>query len=783
MSENIIAKKEPKPVETLILANCGAKKDCKNNKSKKDLPILKKEDEKIITKVMTIIEGYDWNLVQPEKKSSSEVKKEHIKRPMNAFMVWAQAARKVMSKQHPHLQNSELSKSLGKLWKGLDKADRQPFIDHAEKLRANHKQEHPDYKYQPRRKKSKLMNSINLNHGSASISINSDAVTNNFVKHNHQQKINSKNEIAKIPVSLSAVATSSGMIVSVPEISSANRKPYNTLNNRSDKSKKANALSDFSPNSSFNGISKENLNKPCNTLNIITNINEQKTLKTKLPSDKNEDENKQNPYTTNTVISNFTNSSNNENPVLSDEGTSNKVLGCATGYEDSLWKRIDIKTPDIIRKLDYIRQIDSPCSTSSSLLSINEVHPLTPPATPYAISTLTNIGTSNIPLSTVASSTLLTKRISPELRSTPNSNQPYVLSNQLEPHNSTYSEFERIAATIQTPSISSSSAGSSLDSQSVFPLNYESYLTYNNPFQKSNNSMYSDIYVKPSFIQHYHPQVSTYGQHENIHDCNSSSSTNNNVLTSYAQCAITPSMIPVTSSTYINYSSQSNHHQQQQHLSSNLQQSMQSTASNHLMQNFLAPIDTDYVDPKEIDQYLEDASSSSLTAAMHHQQNQIHSSMKIPTCHICTGSASAITTTTTKTLNKIKTSMTGTIIPPSSLLFNKIHENNLLELQRVDNKCMNENFNKTNLANVQGAIQILNHSTGTNLSDGNNNDNDDDDDNDEDDANENSHNKDNINGNSYNNDKVDYYQSVNNHIIESANSTNYPYATWNYNNS
>lgn len=47
----------------------------------------------------------------------TDKKKEHIKRPMNAFMVWAQAARRVMSKQYPNLQNSELSKSLGKLWK------------------------------------------------------------------------------------------------------------------------------------------------------------------------------------------------------------------------------------------------------------------------------------------------------------------------------------------------------------------------------------------------------------------------------------------------------------------------------------------------------------------------------------------------------------------------------------------------------------------------------------------------------------------------------------------
>uniref|UniRef100_A0A182PL34 HMG box domain-containing protein n=1 Tax=Anopheles epiroticus TaxID=199890 RepID=A0A182PL34_9DIPT len=35
---------------------------------------------------------------------------------MNAFMVWAQAARREMAQQQPRLQNSEISKDLGKIW-------------------------------------------------------------------------------------------------------------------------------------------------------------------------------------------------------------------------------------------------------------------------------------------------------------------------------------------------------------------------------------------------------------------------------------------------------------------------------------------------------------------------------------------------------------------------------------------------------------------------------------------------------------------------------------------
>ena len=71
---------------------------------------------------------------------------------MNPFMVWSQLERRKIISRFPDSHNAEISKSLGRTWRGLTPEERRPFLEEAVRLKMLHSREFPQYKYQPRKK-------------------------------------------------------------------------------------------------------------------------------------------------------------------------------------------------------------------------------------------------------------------------------------------------------------------------------------------------------------------------------------------------------------------------------------------------------------------------------------------------------------------------------------------------------------------------------------------------------------------------------------------------------
>jgi hypothetical protein len=91
------------------------------------------------------------------------ITKEHIKRPANHFMIWSCEKRqehlieksKNKNKCNVKINNSEMSKMLGREWAELPNECKLKYKLKADILKREHKLMYPNYKYEPKSKKLK----------------------------------------------------------------------------------------------------------------------------------------------------------------------------------------------------------------------------------------------------------------------------------------------------------------------------------------------------------------------------------------------------------------------------------------------------------------------------------------------------------------------------------------------------------------------------------------------------------------------------------------------------
>ncbi|NXP27528.1 SOX30 factor, partial [Scytalopus superciliaris] len=83
----------------------------------------------------------------------SKTKSGRVKRPMNAFMVWARIHRAAVAKANPRANNAEISVQLGLEWSKLTEEQKQPYYEEANKIKLRHREEFPGWVYQPNKKK------------------------------------------------------------------------------------------------------------------------------------------------------------------------------------------------------------------------------------------------------------------------------------------------------------------------------------------------------------------------------------------------------------------------------------------------------------------------------------------------------------------------------------------------------------------------------------------------------------------------------------------------------
>ncbi|KAK9958025.1 hypothetical protein ABG768_012207 [Culter alburnus] len=81
------------------------------------------------------------------KDGDKKREKDHIRRPMNAFMIFSKRHRALVHQRHPNQDNRTVSKILGEWWYALGPKEKQKYHDLAFQVKEAHFRAHPDWKW------------------------------------------------------------------------------------------------------------------------------------------------------------------------------------------------------------------------------------------------------------------------------------------------------------------------------------------------------------------------------------------------------------------------------------------------------------------------------------------------------------------------------------------------------------------------------------------------------------------------------------------------------------